>query len=240
MSLVLHCGAHQVSRESVTAAPTPTNTDTHFPIAHSQLLDRVTNLVDTSGWSITSEAHALSHNNNRYFGLLELQSSRDDHGLVIGIRNSHDKTFPASLALGSKVFVCDNLSFSGDIKISRKHTRHITDDLPRVVAEAFGRLAGYRTRQNHRFDAYKQSSVGVAEAHDLIVKAIDAQAIAAPAVPAVLKEWRSPSHPEFRPRTAWSLFNAFTEVYKDGSLIQTHQKSQRLHGLLDAHLGIAV
>ena len=34
-------------------------------------------------------------------------------------------------------------------------------------------------------------------------------------LPAVLREWREPRHPEFREgRTAWRLFNAFTEALK--------------------------
>jgi hypothetical protein len=28
---------------------------------------------------------------------------------AVGIRNSHDKTFPAGLVAGTKVFCCDNL-----------------------------------------------------------------------------------------------------------------------------------
>jgi hypothetical protein len=28
---------------------------------------------------------------------------------VIGLRNSHDKSFPAAIAMGSSVFCCDNL-----------------------------------------------------------------------------------------------------------------------------------
>ena len=52
----------------------------------------------------------------------------------------------------------------------------------------------------------------------------------------LIKEWREPSHDEFKPRTVWSLFNAFTEVYKQTSLTQLHQNSNRLHGLLDRHV----
>jgi hypothetical protein len=33
---------------------------------------------------------------------------------VLGLRNSHDKRFPAGLVGGSAVFVCDNLAFSGE------------------------------------------------------------------------------------------------------------------------------
>ena len=43
---------------------------------------------------------------------------------------------------------------------------------------------------------------------------MDAGAITSTQVPNVLQEWREPSHAEFLPRTAWSLFNAITEVHK--------------------------
>ena len=64
--------------------------------------------------------------------------AQDDYGLVIGLRNSHDKSFPASIALGSGVFVCDNLAFSAEVTIARRHTRFIERDLPRVVHTAVG------------------------------------------------------------------------------------------------------
>ena len=44
-----------------------------------------------------------------------------------------------SLALGSQVLVCDNLSFFGEVVLTRRHTRFIERDLPDFVA-AFGRL----------------------------------------------------------------------------------------------------
>jgi hypothetical protein len=53
----------------------------------------------------------------------------------------------------------------------------------------------------------------------------------------VLKEWRKPQHAEFEPRTAWSLFNSFTEVFK-GQLRGLPAKTERLHGLLDNYVGL--
>ena len=58
------------------------------------------------------------------------QTSSEDYCWVLGLRNSHDKTFPAGIVAGASVFVCDNLSFSGEIKFARKHTRFIVRDLP--------------------------------------------------------------------------------------------------------------
>ena len=59
----------------------------------------------------------------RYFGLMEIhtQKASDDYCWVLGLRNSHDKIFPAGIVVGAAVLVCDNLSFSGEIKFARKH-----------------------------------------------------------------------------------------------------------------------
>jgi hypothetical protein len=57
-------------------------------------------------------------------------------------------------------------------------------------------------------------------------------------LPQVLKEWREPRHLEFRDgRTAWRLFNSFTEILK-GRLDTLPAHTQALHGLLDATCGL--
>ena len=96
-----------------------------------------------------------------------------DYAYVLGLRNSHDKRFPAGLAVGASVFVCDNLSFSGEIKIARKHTRHIVRDLPELVSGAVGQLAERWHEQARRIDAYRSHEIGDKQAHDLIVRALD-------------------------------------------------------------------
>jgi hypothetical protein len=195
--------------------------------------------LETSGLHIIQEAHGLWRGGLRYFGLMEVRdgTNADDFGLVVGLRNSHDKSFPAALALGSRVFVCDNLAFSGEVKLSRKHTKHIWRDLPGLVERAVGRLADLRDLQTRRIDAYKASPLTDERiVHDLVVRAVYAQALPATQVVDVVNEWRRP-RPEFQPRTAWSLFNAFTEVLK-GSLTLLPTRTQALHGLLDSHVGL--
>ena len=188
-----------------------------------------------------TDAHGLTHDGQRYFGLLQVAngSNPDDFGLVVGIRNSHDKTFPASLVLGASVFVCDNLSFSGEVKLARKHTLYIARDLPQLLDRAIGLLGGLRRSQEDRFAGYRRTELAEAQAHDLIVRAVDGQVLPVTKLPDVLQEWRHPRHPEFADsRTAWRLFNAFTEVLK-GQLDRLPRRTQALHGLMDAACGLA-
>ena len=60
------------------------------------------------GLRVVTESHGLTHDGERYFGLLQVANGHDDSdfGLVVGVRNSHDKRFPAALVVGASVFVC--------------------------------------------------------------------------------------------------------------------------------------
>jgi len=53
-----------------------------------------------------------------------------DYGCVLGLRTSYDKSFANGVCIGASVFVCDNLSFQGEVKFERKHT-------PRYVAGSY-------------------------------------------------------------------------------------------------------
>jgi hypothetical protein len=241
-NLVLHCGAQSVEREQVTATPTPARTASWVPIAHGTLLERVQASLVGNGLHVVGEAHGLAHAGQRYFGLLQVAngSNPEDFGLVVGVRNAHDKSFPAALVLGASVFVCDNLSFSGEIKLARKHTTYIERDLPQLVDRAIGSLGGLRRSQEQRFAAYKATDLGDGQAHDLLVRAVDGQVLPVTRLPDVLKEWRAPRHPEFRQgHTAWRLFNAFTETLK-GQPDRLPKRTQALHGLLDATCGLSL
>src|SRR6185369_16396651 len=92
VNLVLHCGARHVERRAVEEAETPTASATWVPIAHHRLLEQVEETLSASGLTVACEAHALWHDGQRYFGLLEVTNcqAQVDYGLVIGLRNSHD------------------------------------------------------------------------------------------------------------------------------------------------------
>jgi hypothetical protein len=238
--LILHCGAAKAERSDVENVPTPEATATWTPIPHTALIDRVQDTITGNGLTIVNQTHALTRNGARYFGLMQVANGQnaDDYAMVLGLRNSHDKMFPAGFVVGASVFVCDNLSFSGEVRMTRKHTVHILRDLPGLVQRSVGQLMEKWHAQDQRIAAYKADELDDLRAHDLIVRAIDARALTATQVPKVLQEWRHPKHEEFSPRTSWSLFNGFTETLKGLSLNELSVRTQRLHGLFDTHAGL--
>jgi len=255
IDLCLHMGADKVSWGEVRRAATPEGTKSWQPIPHEALVGEVLEAFDNAGYEVVQEVHALSHEDQRYFGMMQLRHTKEEkalavreretslkpieRALVVGLRNSHDKTFPAGLVVGDGVFVCDNLCFSGEIKIGRKHTRYIERDLPRLVTQAVGRLSEARKLQNQRFEHYRLTEISDMQVNDLLVRSLDARVISSSKIVKVLKEWRAPSHPEFaEAKNYHRLHAAYTEVLKGSNPFTLPNITQRLHGLLDADSGL--
>ena len=206
------------------------------PIAHHEVVDRTKGFLNQNGFTIQDEVHSLARGNQHYFGLFAVDHPNreaSDRGCVVGIRNSHDKTFPAGLCAGDAPFVCDNLIFTNTIKLARRHTRNILNDLDTTINRAIGKLFNFWHGQDQRIEAYKNRSIGNVLAHDLIIKAVRAGALPKSKVLDVADQWASSDHLEFRDRNVNSLYNAFTEVYK-GNLVALPNRSDALHSVLDS------
>src|SRR5262249_12084755 len=78
-------------------------------------------------------------------------------------------------------------------------------------------------------------------AEALMLRAWEASLISHKVLPKVIQEWRQPTFPEFEPRTAWSMFNAFTTALGPRATTnpQEHARlTMQLGGLVDAAAGI--
>lgn len=233
--LILHSGGRVVERDEIYDSPTPDGTHTWTPVPHATVLKLVEQTIVTSGLEVTDSSFALARGGDRMFGVLTLAGGTD-YATVIGVRNSHDKSFPVSFCLGSRVFVCDNLAFSAEVVVKTKHSRLVLDRLPRLVNEGIAELINKRGRQAQRIEAYKEATIrDLPHLHDLVMRSYRAKAIPARAIAEVVEEYETPRHPEFAAPTLWSYFNSVTEVLKNyGDLTQ---RTQRLHGVVDAEVG---
>jgi Domain of unknown function (DUF932) len=243
-NLCLHCGAFAVERDALNRIKTPAETATFKPIAHRQLLERAISSVEEMGWKLVGEAHALTDGGDKYFGLLQVSPEtapdRAEHGFIIGLRNANNKRLAAGLTFGSVVFVCDNMAFSGTVTVFRKHTKNLHDDLPERVRKAVEALPNISNAIDQRFLDYQRTAMPEVKAHDIIIKALDKGVIGTHQIPVVLKEWRTPKHPEFAQdgKTAWRLFNAFTEAFKDTSIWTNARRGLQFQRLFDGETGL--
>lgn len=232
------CGheKHYVPESHLGAIPLPQQTASYQPVGHLQFLDMVRSNVEKSGLRVLQEVHSLARKGLRYFGMMQVESNdlfSRDMGFVIGLRNSFDKAIPAAIAVGNSVFVCDNLQFNGEIVLGRRHTTNILRDLPSMIATAIAGLTSRWQSQIIRMDTYKETGLTDMEAHDIIARAFLRGAVSQKQVAEVIGQWHNPNHPEFQDRNAYSLHNAFTEVWKQNTPDIVLANSSALHSILD-------
>lgn len=98
--------------------------------------------------------------------------------------------------------------------ISKRHTRFGRDRFIEGIANAVGRLTDYQAVERERIETLQQRELRDESAESLILCSAEHEIIGWRLIPKVLTEWREPSHDEFKPRTAYSLLNAYTEVLK--------------------------
>jgi hypothetical protein len=80
---------------------------------------------------------------------------------AVGLRNSRDKSFPIGIAFGSRVFVCDSLTFVGDQGQARTAGAGGGDRAP---------LQQQRVAQNHMLLTYQGMPVSNAVADEVIMQ----------------------------------------------------------------------
>jgi hypothetical protein len=235
LNLMLHCGAAHVARSEIGNVALPPVTRSFVPINHDYFVDMVQDKLEDRGLRVQSEAHGLTKDGSNYFGMFEViaKDARSDYSTVIGLRNSHAKEFSAMIAVGSGVFVCDNLSFSGEIVVGHKHTTNVLEYLPFRIAAAMDQVIELDNHNETRFEMYKETEFSNKDAEYHIVELFRKGAINTRSFPKVVNEWDTPSHEEFDNNNVWRLYNAATEAYKGTSPEWIRRMSTELHRHLD-------
>lgn len=231
MTLILHRGAKDCDFDTLRALPTPARTETHVPLAHSDLVSMVKYGLGYFGHEIEDEAHGVTEDGMDYFGLLTLRSPYGNYVDTLGLRNSNAKRFPIGIAYGAKTLVCDNLSFCGDTVIKRKHTANSKRELPSLIAEIIEPLRIKREQQHEKFITYQATPVNQAAADHAILTMFREGVINTTRIPEVLGQFENPAH-DWGDKTAWRLFNSATFALA-GKVAEEPSLTKRLHAIID-------
>jgi hypothetical protein len=153
------------------------------------------------------------------------------------------KLFPASalgLVTGTRVFCCDNLAFSGEVALNRKHTVNVFRDLPDLIYQMLSKVSGMRERQDSEIAAWKARELR----HPKLTTSWWRRSALGRCLPRIFRKssrrgrnrrtWSS----SLGPRTAWSLFNAFTELAKSRSPRAQIEDTLRVTEVFRRELGL--
>jgi hypothetical protein len=237
-NLVLHTGGNLVTLDQLRDYRAPPPEGKWHPISHVTVLERVQETLVDAGYAIQAMRLAVNCQGTRFFGTLDLASPvAQGVALAVGIRNSTDKTFPLGFCAGNRVFVCDNLAFRADLLVKRKHTVNGARNFQAAIAQAVTTLAEFKEQETVRIAHLMERELTSEGADSLILRSYEKGIISTLQLPHVIDQWREPSFEDFRPRTAWSLFNAFTTVLRERANQQPSKfavQTIRLNALLDS------
>lgn len=228
-NLMLHTGGREVEREELKQIILPPATRTWKPIGHETVLNTALDSLNESGYRVRKMKLGLANSGSRFFGTLDLESILvPGVALAVGLRNSIDKTFPMGFCAGSRVFVCDNLAFSADLMVRRKHTingqRRFSDD----IVVSVSKLKDFVHNETKRIEILQHKMLSDVEAESFMLRSCVQKGIVAQKdLPAIFREYHEPRHEDFRPRTAWSLLNAFTEIMRDMQASNPNELAKR-------------
>jgi hypothetical protein len=231
MTLMLHVNANTVEYGGLRELETPPATASHVPIPHFRVVDLVKTAVGMYGHEVTAEHHGITEDGARYFGLLSLRCTYTNYEDTVGLRNSHDKSFPVGIGFGSRVFVCDNLAFLAETVIKRRHTANLKRDLPGIIGEMIEPLALQR-EQARKFEHYRRAMLTDESADHAIMQMYRDGIINVQRIADVVREWDAPTFEDFNERNAWRLFNATTFAL-NGRIAENPGATARLHQIID-------
>jgi hypothetical protein len=202
--LVAHAGAEYIDRDGLKLLETPPATDTWTPIPHYSLVVALEGQLLARGITIVKEQFAVQK--AKLFGVLDTDYQvTEEGGAAIGIRTANDKSLALQLAIGYRVFICDNMAFHGDlIALKRKHTANL--DLHKEFAEGIGRYVRGYPKLQENITWWKERTISKERGKQLIYDIFNQKIVPVRLFHPVCTVWQR----QEEPKTFWQLHNVFT------------------------------
>lgn len=235
-----------VEYEDLATIPLPEARDRFVPMAHQDLYDRTVRNLSMLNYEPVKPQFLVDHTKQKFvatFGIKRNQHAHDslpqdfannDYQFEVGIINSNDGSMSAKIFTGTRVFVCSNGQWSGEVQLSRKHTRNAADDINRALRDFVFDLEDTRRETFASFDKLKEYDFSSkSEVHDFIVETCKKKILPWQHAPKVLEHWNNPEHHEFKDRNGYCLFNAYTSHWRDANQFSLSDKTTRLRNYID-------
>lgn len=216
--------------------PEPPPTSRWAPLPHHLIIKTFNELAPSHGFEVINHDLQLSKDTLRMLAKLHLRAGNGhDHErlLQVGLLNfnNHKRAFRGTA--GYHVIICSNGMHTGDLILSQRHSRSVSEWLHAQVNSAFEQLRQRYHTQNAEIEKFKVTSCGDRDFNHLLIRAFEEQAITVRNLPIVLKNWKHPNYDAFRPRNLWSALNSFTEAERSTALPALAERTTKLNTLFN-------
>lgn len=224
----------KLSRQQLALVPTPLGTATHRPVPHAEVVEALIETLSFRHIGIVHDEFAVSKDGMKLFGVLDLDTGMHGCRFSIGIRNAHDKSMRLAMTVGYRVFVCENMAFSGDFEpVLAKHSKNFS--LQNALSIGVDQMQRNFDGMRKQVDTWREAQLTDVSARLIIYRAFIESELEVPKHLArtVHEGYFAPQHEDFQPRTLWSLSNAFTSAFKQLEPIPQFRATAKLAGFLE-------
>lgn len=233
-TLMAHCGTRKITRGELREIPVSVATETHQPLSHFELVEALRETLSYRYLKVKRDEYVVSTDGMKMFGVMDLEYGFSGCCYSIGLRNSNDKSMRLAMTAGYRVFVCDNMMFSGEFQpLLHKHTKNL--NLLDSLSIAVDRIHRNFEPMKEKVKIWQETEISQELAKLVIYEAFLDRKLKVPRflLPVVHDYYFKPQHEAFQERNLWSLSNAFTSAFKKLKPVQQFTATAKLGSFLE-------
>lgn len=220
-TLIAHNGTEKVTFEQLKGVATPPSTRFWRPVSHVELIETIKEGLSERGFVVEREDYAIGNEGQRLFGTMDLhgEGSTDLITDALGLRHDNVKRMAQQIIAGKRIFVCDNMAFSGDVTIlKQKHTWGY--NLRELIQRGLDSWQRKRVNMAQSIERMQNTPINDTTAQAILGKALYDGVTTFQVFKVAYdlyfeKAVRQPElYPDCAPRSAWGLHNAYTRAIK--------------------------
>ena len=229
MSGSILVGTNNASEQDVFNVPAVPYTKSFHPIHHAEVIRAIKEAIGIVGMEIVKSEYVLGQDGMRMFGVYDLSQGTSELTWSIGIRNSMNKSMSLGITAGTRVFVCENLCFSGEFLAFRRHTNGLdTDELAFLAYRSMRDMIPKLTAFQKWHEGLKNYPLTEQEAKILLVEIMTNSVI-----PASKFHQFNDLYAKVYDGTLWGFHEATTNVLRGTNLMSLPKKSQVLNEVIN-------
>ena len=232
MSNTTLMGTNHVSEAEVFSVPAVHFTPTFKPFHHRDIISVVKEGVQAVGLDIVEKEYVLAQNGQRMFGVYHLSQGTSEMSWSIGIRNSTNKSMSIGICAGTRVFVCENLCFSGEFLAFRKHTAGLDiDELAFLAYRSMRQLIPMLKAFQNWHLGLRNFSLSETDAKILLVEIMTNSVIP----PSKFSQFNG-LYQNIYDDSLWGFHEAATDVLKGSNLLTLPKKNKALNQVINSYI----
>ena len=226
-------GTNKVTEAEIMQVPAVPYTSSWNPIHHGEVITAVKEGISAVGMEIVNEEYVLAANGLKMFGVFDLSQGTSELSWNIGIRNSMNKSMSLGITAGTRVFVCENLCFSGEFLAFRKHTSGLdVDELSFLAYRSMKKMIPLLRSFQFWHTGLKQYPLSEHDAKILLVEIMTNSVFPA----SKFNRFNELYFGRVYDHTLWGFHEAVTDTLKSSNLLTLPKKNLALNNILNQHI----